>query len=310
MSNTNTRSPDAIENDIERTQDEMSRTVDQIGEQLNPQNIFNALLESAKGENFDAKALVDGARRNPLALALIATGGIWLASDHEAHPRSFTSKTGEGSDDDTQLPALDTSYNRDYQSYVAHMSRCERRDGEDDIAYRRRRDDARATFFMIERGYDEDEKSYRERLDEAGNKLRATRDDMAQKAQKARKQAMQKLEKARGELGARSRQGANRVGSAYQQNPVLGGLIAAVIGMIAGSSVPATRTERGMIGDHAEKAVDRAKNEAENLAEQAREKKDEVVSKTQDKLEPSEDSSARVSQPNSFEASEVQEPAE
>ena len=67
-----TQDPAEIERDIRRTQDEMSRTVDKIGNQLTARNVFNELLDKADENNVDARMLVDGARRNPIALGLIA----------------------------------------------------------------------------------------------------------------------------------------------------------------------------------------------------------------------------------------------
>src|SRR3546814_9564052 len=80
MAEQDTRNPAEIEQEIERTQDEMSRTVDRIGDQLTPRNLLNSLLDKAEENDIDARYIVDGARRNPLALGLIAAGGIWLLS--------------------------------------------------------------------------------------------------------------------------------------------------------------------------------------------------------------------------------------
>ena len=52
------------------------------------------------------------------------------------------------------------------------MSRCEPQPNEDDLAYRRRRDLARANYLMIEQHHDEDEKSFRDRLNAATDTLR------------------------------------------------------------------------------------------------------------------------------------------
>jgi hypothetical protein len=60
--------PAAIEQDIRRTQQDMSRTVNKISDQLTFRNIFNALLDKADENEVDARMLVDGARRNPIAL--------------------------------------------------------------------------------------------------------------------------------------------------------------------------------------------------------------------------------------------------
>lgn len=41
------RDPDAIEADIRPTEEDMSRTVDKIGYQMSPRNLFDALLDKA-----------------------------------------------------------------------------------------------------------------------------------------------------------------------------------------------------------------------------------------------------------------------
>ncbi|MEE4199314.1 DUF3618 domain-containing protein [Erythrobacter sp.] len=294
MNTHDTRSPDEIERDIKHTQDDMSQTIDRLGDQFTPRNIVNALFDKAEANDIDARRLYDGARRNPLALGLLSAGAIWLVSDYDAHPRAFTSedRNGSGNDRNRDMPDFDTSYERDHRSYVAHMTACERRDGEDDAAYRRRRDDARGTFLMIERGHDEDEKSYRQRLDEATDSLRDKRDRMAQQARENRDRALEKARDARDRLSRGSRRSANRVAGAYNENPVIGGLIAAVIGMVAGSAAPASRQERQAFGDQAEQAVDGAKSQGERLAEDAREAKDKAVSRAQNKLEPEDHTSS------------------
>src|SRR3546814_12680945 len=84
MAEQDTRNPAEIEQEIERTQDEMSRTVDRFADQLTPRNLLNSLLDKAAENDIDARYIVDGPRRNPLALGLIAAGGIWLLSDRDA----------------------------------------------------------------------------------------------------------------------------------------------------------------------------------------------------------------------------------
>src|SRR5215217_6281845 len=91
-SNNSTQNPDAIERDIRRTQEDMSRTVDKIGDQLTLKNVFNSLLDKADENGVDSHYLVDGARRNPIALGLIAAGAIWLVSDKNSKFPSMPSR--------------------------------------------------------------------------------------------------------------------------------------------------------------------------------------------------------------------------
>src|SRR4028118_1615084 len=89
---TTSEDPAAIEQDIRRTQDNMSRTVDKIGDQLTIKNVFNSLLDKADENGVDTQYLIDGARRNPMALGLIAAGAIWLVSDKDAKFPSLPSR--------------------------------------------------------------------------------------------------------------------------------------------------------------------------------------------------------------------------
>ncbi|MGB3806635.1 MAG: DUF3618 domain-containing protein [Erythrobacter sp.] len=284
------RSPDEIERDIKRTQDDMSRTVDRLGDQFTPRNLVNALFDKAEANDVQARALYDGARRNPLALGLLSAGAIWLVSDYDAHPRAFRSFNDDhDSDDDTLL--LDDSHEREHQAYLEHMNRVERRENEDHEIYQRRRDDARANYLMIERRHEEDDKRYRERLDEATEGMRQKRHEMADNARRKRDEAMSKARETGSRLSSKSRRGAQRATDMYEDNPLIGGAIAAIVGLIAGSAAPATRTEREYLGDHAEHSLDQAKHQAEDAAHKAREKKDEAVEKADRKVDPDRDDS-------------------
>ncbi|MEM7687476.1 MAG: DUF3618 domain-containing protein [Pseudomonadota bacterium] len=295
MENTDNRSPDQIQRDIKRTQDDMSRTVDKIGDQFTMRNLVNALFDKAEENDVQARKLIDGARRNPLALGLISAGAIWLASDHEARPGSFRSGDRNNSDADDKswreklsekLPDFDDSHERDHRAYVDHMNLCKPRDNEDDTSYQRRRDYARGTFLMIERRHNEDDAGYRQRLDEATEKLRTKRDEMAERARTAREDATRRMQSASEQAKQRASQGADRITNTYQQNPVIGGLAAALIGMIAGSAAPATAREREVFGDVGEDMVETARQKAQDMGEKARAKKDELVEKADNKVAP------------------------
>jgi ElaB/YqjD/DUF883 family membrane-anchored ribosome-binding protein len=268
---TDNRSPDEIERDIRHTQADMSRTVDELEHEMTGRNLFNTLLDKADENGVDARYLLDAARRNPLALGMIAIGGLWLVSDSDARPSAMKPSSNPfGGDHEHD----DEGWHREHRAYVAHMARCERRPDEDDAAYRRRRDDARADYFMIERRHDEDESSHRKRLDEATDQLRQRRDQAAQRAR---------------ELGRQSRERAGAAASQaqgfYEDNPLLGGLAAAFVGAVAGSALPATRTEEDYLGSTGEQALGEAEARAREAGEQARRKKDEMVDKADRRMD-------------------------
>lgn len=274
---TDERTPEEIEQEIRTTQQDMSRTVDQLQGRMTGRNMLDALLDRAEESGVDARYLLDAARRNPLALALIGTGGLWLVSDADARPsalkpnlgmtgRSIRGQSRENDHDDE-------GWHREHRTYVAHMNLCERRPEDDDVSYRRRRDLARANYFMIEQGHDEDEHSFRSRLDHATEQLRQRRHQAGEQAHKAGRAARE-----------RTRAAASQVEGLYRENPLIGGLAAALVGALAGAALPASRMEEHYLGSSGEKALDRAQAEGRRMTDKARQKKDELVGKADDRL--------------------------
>ncbi|GGD89789.1 hypothetical protein GCM10011515_06750 [Tsuneonella deserti] len=263
---TETRDPAEIEREIRQTQAEMGRTVDKIGDQLTPRNLLNALLDKADENGIDARYLVDGARRNPLALGMIALGGIWLVSDSDARP-STLKPSGIGG-----WTGSEAHYDH-HRGYIEHMSRCEPQANEDEASYRRRRDLARANYLMIEQRHDEDESSFRQRLDQATDALRERRDSLLDQAHRMGRTASESAGEA-----------SDSVMQAYRSNPLVGGMIAALVGALAGAAAPVTRTEEGQIGKFGADALDAAKEKARELADVARDKKDELVDKADQRM--------------------------
>ncbi|HET9428011.1 MAG TPA: DUF3618 domain-containing protein [Allosphingosinicella sp.] len=277
--NTNTEDPARIEADIRRTQEDMSRTVDRIGDQFTVRNIFNALLDKADESDVDARMLIDGARRNPIALGLIAAGAIWLVSDKDSKFPTIKSsgKRERWESDDTDVDV----YHRDY---VSHMSSVEMNESEDPIAYQRRRDLARANFLMIERGHEEDDQSFRRRLDDMTEKFREKRRAWSDSASQSGRATKEKGRKALA-----------RAQDLYDRNPLVGGIIAAAAGAAFGSSLPVSRQEQEKLGGVGAKARDLASEQTDRLTSQAREKKDELVRKADEKLQPTDSSGTATS---------------
>ena len=67
---------DAIERDVRRTQDAMGETVDRLEEKLNPRDISREVMGDDGADA--AREALDVTRQNPIPVALIAVGLIWL----------------------------------------------------------------------------------------------------------------------------------------------------------------------------------------------------------------------------------------
>lgn len=265
MTSTTHDDPAAIEREIRRTQENMSSTVDRIGDQLSIKNVFNALLDKADESNIDARMILDGARRNPVALGLIAAGAIWLVSDKDAKIPSMPSMGSK-----TPKPDSDShdSFSGSHGEYISHMSAIERGTDEDDAVYQRRRDTARSNFFMLERGHEEDESSFRQRLDSMSDKFRDKRRAWANTSTDLQHAAKQKAQFA-----------ASKTSDLYSENPLVGGILAAAIGAAFGSALPVTRQEKDNLGSLGQKARDAVGQQTEQLGSIVRDKKDELLEK-------------------------------
>lgn len=281
MTDNETQDPAAIEQDIRRTQNDMSRTVDKIGDQLTARNIFNALLDKADENDVDARMVIDGARRNPIALGLIAAGAIWLVSDKNSKfPSVGSGKSKESGDLD-----FDNS-DTHHRDYVSHMSSVEMRDNEDFATYQSRRDVARANFLMVERAHDEDESSFRNRLDSMTEKFREKRQAWSDSTYQTGQAAKQKAQMAAG-----------KVEDFYDSNPLVGGILAAALGAAFASSLPITRQEQEKLGDVGEKVRDAASEQKDQVASKLSEKKDQMLEKADEKIQQS-GTSQRSPQPS------------
>jgi ElaB/YqjD/DUF883 family membrane-anchored ribosome-binding protein len=270
---TDQRRPEEIERDIRDTQAEMSRTVEQIESGLNPRNLFDSLLDKSGANGVDSEYLIDVARRNPIALGMIAIGGLWLVSGVDARPGALTFSPGRSRGTSDGHDVVDSDWSSEHSRYVEHMSRCERLPGEDAQSYRRRRDDTRASYFMLEQGHDEDESAFRRRLDAATDKLRQRREKMSERAQAFAQQSRE-----------RSRQAMDGAMGFYDDNPLVSGLAAAFIGALAGAALPATRTEEAYVGSLGEQALGAAKGKAREAGNAVRQQKDKAVGRIDESI--------------------------
>ena len=254
MSNSND-DPRTIEAEIRNTQSAMSRTADELTNKLNPK----ALLQSFTGDGNGSEALAtvkQKAADNPLALALIGAGVAWLFAGPDAKPSTFTS-------DDDDFQKMNTDRNKissksSSDPYVAHMATVERRDGETEPDYQRRRDDARGTYFRMERHHGENDQNFRDRLNDASDKMSEKRQELANRASNLSSKA-----------GEKRRDASQRAQLLYNDNPIMGGLIAMLAGAAAGAAAPVTSRETELLGEYGSKARSKLGEQVNKAADMA-----------------------------------------
>lgn len=289
MTSTTHDDPATIEREIRRTQENMSSTVDKIGDQLSIKNVFNALLDKADESNVDARMLLDGARRNPVALGLIAAGAIWLVSDKNA---TFPNMPSLGSKTPKAPAKSQSNFDSSHSDYISHMSAIERGTDEDDAMYQRRRDTARANFFMLERGHEEDETSFRQRLDTMSHNF-SEKFSQKRRAWANTSTDLQDAAKHKAQVAVHKTQ------DLYSENPLIGGILAAAVGAAFGSALPSTQQEKNNLGSLGQKARDVVGRQTDQVGSMVREKKDELLEKADASLrkENSDDSTSNADTP-------------
>lgn len=302
MAQNPTQSADAIERDIEKTQNSISDTVEQLQERFSPRALMNSVL----GDDGDGSdKLVNAAKTNPLGVALLGAGALMLASGRTGSSissgvSSLTDRIG-GRSNNRGVPAEPSDPH--HRSYLAHMNAVNHMEGEHADDYRRRRDRARSSYFMIEQGHDEEESSFRKRLDDAGEALRSRTAAFGDMLSSGGQSVSDGASSAAGWVGdtasstgsslrAGGRRASAKAQAGYEQNPLVGGLIAAAVGAILGAVIPETSYEDEMLGEYGDAArskagelADTAKSKASDLAEQGKAKAADAAQTALDKAD-------------------------
>ena len=107
---------------------------------------------------------------------------------------------------------------------------------------------------MVERNYDEDDHSFRERLDSLTDKFREKRQAWSASTRQTGAAGRQK-----------ARQAVSRTQDFYSANPLVVGILAAAAGAAMGSALPVSRQEREKLGSLGEKAREMASEQTEQL---------------------------------------------
>jgi hypothetical protein len=275
--------PETIRHDIDHTRERMSHTIDEIGDRLNPhhikaqvkQNVRDATIgraetmarHAADRVNETRTGMMDTIRDNPIPAAMVGIGLGWLmwnGKREHSHERSDT-------------------FRGDWYLGDQDLSRGEYGRGQYETGTMdRMRDRAdRMTGEVRERAS--------HMADEAGEMADRTRNAVGHavdRTQEALSDTTDRAQELAVEFADRTRYRAHRVEDRFNDgmsdNPLAMGAAAVALGIAAGLSVPATRTESRLMGNARDQVVDRVRDMAEDAGEKAQNVASRVMENAED----------------------------
>ncbi len=249
-----TRDPEEIERDIERTRAEVGTTLDALQSKLTPGQLIDqafTYLRSSAPADFTSN-LSRTVRENPVPVVLMGVGIAWLMAQNRRGPMPSAG---------THVPTLGDEWDTAYGRPVDGAAEGESHGLRERAAHLR--DSARDT---------------RERV---GEGMQHTRERMAERMHHARERA--------GEWRDRSREQVYRARGAVShivdEQPLVLGAIGVAIGAALGAGLPATRREDRLMGDTRDELFEKARRATHEKAESvertvkqaARDVRDEVT---------------------------------
>ena len=269
---------DALVDDIERTRSEMTETVDEIEYRLAPANIVNSAKETvreatvgrvedmanmaadmASDAGYQAReagsGIVDTIRRNPIpaALAGIGIGWLWMnrSSENTQWRRSYGGRERRWSNE---------PYDYRSRSATPPLGDVGRKVG----------DRASSAVDAAADARDDLARKASRAVGSAGD----TAGDVVDEARRVAGQVPEGLQDVTRDVG----QTTQRV---FEENPLAVGAAAVAVGAAIGMALPATRTERRVLGPTTERFVDQAQEAISKPLEQAEREVRKAESKAQ-----------------------------
>lgn len=250
--------------EIEHTRADMSGTIDEIGQRLNPQTIADQaraqVREATVGrvERFveDAgetaqqtgNSIVETLRQNPVPAALAAIGIGWLAlRARENLSGNGGSGNGGSQRDDYRYARTPSRYTRGYGGNPAT--------GYQGGGYETSGD-----------AYSGGGEGMGDRLSEAGDDLRQRTGELGEQAQRMADDVASRSQQAISEAQWQAERAANQAGRQFdrtlQENPLALGALAIGVGAAVGMAIPETRRERELMGEQRDQLVEQVEQAA------------------------------------------------
>jgi ElaB/YqjD/DUF883 family membrane-anchored ribosome-binding protein len=244
------RSPEEIEREIEMTRERMSRDIDALGEKLSPENLKRQAKDAITGRAQDVvnnvgdqardtgSRLFDFIRENPLPVAAVGLGAVWLIQQ-----RNRSEISG-----DRMARFAYTGPERRGSGVRQRLA-----DRAGDVRERI----GETTSGLTERA-GEMAGSARERVGDLGTGARERAHDLSERAR---------------ERGRRARSGIDRM---MDENPLAIAAGATILGLALGLLIPESERENRLMGSTRDNLVDRAQTTAQRVKDAAVEATNEV----------------------------------
>lgn len=281
----NPESPAAIRADIERTRERMSRTVEDLGERLNPdrlkgqlrQNIHDATIGKAETMARNAvdrvddtrHSIMDSIRDNPIPAAMVGLGLGWLFINGKRDERD--ARRASRND---RYSNLDLGYSGTTLQSTGMDMNPRSRDG----GLREAARDMGTT--IRERAEDLTQRAHG-RVTDLASEGRDQARDLMERAHETVDAGTHRARSMASGLMDTSRRDAHLVEDRFEETlretPLAIGAAAVALGMAVGFSAPPTRREAELMGGRRDELFGRAREAAGDMTQRVRDAADRVV---------------------------------
>ncbi|MFC7515997.1 DUF3618 domain-containing protein [Herbaspirillum sp. GCM10030257] len=266
MKDTDNRSPEEIESDIERTRADFSSTVDAIQRKLSPSEMMDQAVDYALSTTpgaFGAN-LVNSVRDNPIPVALIGVGIAWLMAAGRQQTSSYSyPRSRRAMRRSVYSPDAREIYRgASYENYDAGYSG----DTEGGMLQRAASKASDTASGLKEKVSDVGQK--------LGSSASSMTDRVSQVGQTARSRLHETAEEAQARMSDMSRRSQeqyyrarDQFGQLLDEQPLVVAALGVALGAAIGAAVPATRRENELMGSVRDDLLDKAKETAMSQAE-------------------------------------------
>jgi ElaB/YqjD/DUF883 family membrane-anchored ribosome-binding protein len=256
-----TRSPEEIEREIERTRERMSSNIDVLGEKLSPdhlkQQAKDAIVEKAQNIVADVgdqaretgTRVIDFIIENPLPVAAASLGAIWLFSLRRGNQRQVSG---------------------DRMARFAYTGPERREPGGAPGLGRRLADRAGAL---------------RDKVSDAASQAGERVGELKERAGELKERVQEQTSELGRAAGERTRQARSELERMMEENPLALVAGAAVLGLVLGMLLPETEPERRVMGGPRDQLAERVSNVASRAKDAAVEAGREVRETVRDEVE-------------------------